>query len=37
MRRTLPEFVDYWRVAALTESQGKQSHFIELCDLLGHA
>jgi hypothetical protein len=35
MRRTLAEFVDYWRVASLTESQGKQSHFIELCDLLG--
>jgi hypothetical protein len=34
MRKTLAEFVDYWKVAALTEKQGAQSHFIELCDIL---
>ena len=35
MRKTLAEFVDYWKVAALTERQGAQPHFIELCDILG--
>ncbi len=34
MRKTLAEFVDYWKVAALTERQGAQSHFIQLCDKL---
>jgi hypothetical protein len=34
MRKSLAEFVDYWKVAALTEKQGAQSHFIELCDIL---
>ena len=35
MRKTLAEFVDFWKVAALTEKQGYQLHFIELCDILG--
>src|ERR1039458_337551 len=35
MRKTLAEFVDFWKVAALTERQGAQPHFIELCDILG--
>ena len=35
MPLSLKEFVDHWKVAALTESQGKQSHFIGLCHLLG--
>jgi hypothetical protein len=34
MRKSLTEFVDYWKVAALTEKQGAQLHFIELCDIL---
>src|ERR1039458_1133182 len=35
MRKTLAEFVDFWKVAALIERQGAQPHFIELCDILG--
>ena len=35
MRKSLAEFVDFWKVAALKESQGKQSHFNELCEILG--
>jgi type II restriction/modification system DNA methylase subunit YeeA len=29
------QFVEKWRASALGEKQGAQSHFIELCDLLG--
>ncbi|MGC1159384.1 MAG: type IIL restriction-modification enzyme MmeI, partial [Acidobacteriaceae bacterium] len=29
------QFADRWRVAALSERSGAQSHFIDLCDMLG--
>ena len=32
---TLPDFVNRWQSAALTERAGAQMHFIELCDVLG--
>jgi hypothetical protein len=32
---TLPDFVNKWRNAGLTERAGAQMHFIELCDVLG--
>jgi len=32
---SIPEFVTRWQRATLTESAGSQSHFIDLCDLLG--
>jgi len=32
---TLPTFVARWRTATLTEQQGAQSHFRELCEVLG--
>ena len=32
---TLPDFVNKWRRVALTERAGSQSHFIDLCDILG--
>ena len=32
---TLPDFVNKWRNAELTERAGAQMHFIELCDVLG--
>jgi len=31
---TLPDFVNKWRSATLTERAGSQMHFIELCDVL---
>src|SRR5208282_4148976 len=31
---TLPDFVNKWRNAGLTERAGAQMHFIELCDVL---
>jgi type II restriction/modification system DNA methylase subunit YeeA len=30
-----PQFVERWRVASLSERSGAQSHFIDLCDMLG--
>jgi len=33
---TLPDFVNKWRNAELTERAGAQMHFIELCDALGY-
>jgi hypothetical protein len=30
-------FIAKWRDSALTERQGAQSHFLDLCDLLGVA
>ena len=35
MTLTLPTFVARWRTATLTEQQGAQSHFRELCEVLG--
>src|ERR1017187_5179881 len=32
---TLPDFVNKWRHAGLTERAGAQMHFLELCDVLG--
>jgi type II restriction/modification system DNA methylase subunit YeeA len=32
---TLPDFVNKWRSACLTERAGAQMHFLELCDVLG--
>ena len=32
---TLPDFVNKWQSATLTERAGAQMHFIELCDVLG--
>ena len=32
---TLPDFVNKWRNAGLTERAGAQMHFLELCDVLG--
>jgi type II restriction/modification system DNA methylase subunit YeeA len=32
---SVPEFVSRWQRSNLTESAGAQSHFIDLCDLLG--
>jgi type II restriction/modification system DNA methylase subunit YeeA len=32
---SLPEFVSRWQRATLTESAGSQSHFIDLCEVLG--
>lgn len=32
---TVPDFVSKWRDSSLSESQGAQSHFIDLCAMLG--
>jgi type II restriction/modification system DNA methylase subunit YeeA len=32
---TLPEFIARWQTATLTEKSGAQSHFTQLCQLLG--
>jgi hypothetical protein len=32
---SLPEFVSRWQRSTLTESAGSQSHFIDLCNVLG--
>ena len=29
------EFIDKWRASTLTERQGSQQHFLDLCELLG--
>jgi len=36
MPLSLPEFVERWKVSVLTERSGAQSHFIDLCEVLGH-
>ena len=36
MPLSLPEFVARWKASTLTERGGAQSHFIDLCDVLGH-
>ena len=33
---TPQEFVDKWRRSKLKESAGSQSHFTDLCRMLGH-
>ena len=35
MPLSLAEFVDRWKIISLTERASAQSHFIDLCDLLG--
>jgi len=32
---TLPEFVNRWKSSELTERSAAQSHFINLCEVLG--
>jgi type II restriction/modification system DNA methylase subunit YeeA len=36
MPLSLLEFVERWKASTLTERQGAQSHFIDLCDVLDH-
>jgi hypothetical protein len=36
MALPLLEFVERWNASTLSERQGAQSHFIDLCDVLGH-
>jgi hypothetical protein len=36
-RLTLPEFIQRWESATLTERSAAQSHFIDLCDVLGQS
>jgi hypothetical protein len=31
----LPEFIERWKASELSERAAAQSHFIDLCDLLG--
>jgi type II restriction/modification system DNA methylase subunit YeeA len=33
---SLPEFVERWKASTLTERAAAQSHFIDLCEVLGH-
>ncbi|HYO50373.1 MAG TPA: type IIL restriction-modification enzyme MmeI, partial [Chloroflexia bacterium] len=34
---SLPDFIARWQAATLSERSAAQSHFNDLCDLLGHA
>jgi hypothetical protein len=34
MKQSLPEFIRCWKDSELTERQGSQSHFNDLCDIL---
>jgi hypothetical protein len=36
MPLSLPEFVERWKASSLSERSGAQSHFNELCEVLGH-
>ena len=36
MSLSIPEFVAHWKANQLTERSGSQSHFNEICDLVGH-
>jgi hypothetical protein len=37
MRRlSVPEFVERWKASTLSERAAAQSHFIDLCEVLGH-
>ena len=33
---TVPDLVARWQPVTITERSAAQSHFIDLCDLLGH-
>jgi type II restriction/modification system DNA methylase subunit YeeA len=33
---SLPEFVERWKTSTLSERSAAQSHFIDLCEVLGH-
>jgi hypothetical protein len=35
MPLSVAEFVNRWKINALSERGGAQSHFIDLCDMLG--
>ncbi len=35
MPLSLAQFVERWKIASLSESSGAQTHFIDLCDMLG--
>lgn len=35
MPLSVSEFVSRWKLAALKESAAAQSHFLDLCDMLG--
>lgn len=35
MPLSLPDFVQRWKIRSLSERSGSQSHFIDLCDMLG--
>ena len=35
MPLSVTEFVKRWKIASLSERSGSQSHFINLCDMLG--
>ena len=35
MKQTLPEFIRCWKDSELSERAGAQSHFNDLCDILG--
>jgi hypothetical protein len=37
MSLPLPEFVAHWKASDLTERSASQSHFNDICDLVGHA
>ncbi len=37
MPLSLPEFVERWKASTLSERAAAQSHFIDLCEVLGHA
>ena len=37
MSLSLIEFVERWKASTLSERQGAQSHFIDLCDVLGQS
>ncbi|HET9099904.1 MAG TPA: hypothetical protein VFN62_05900, partial [Acidobacteriaceae bacterium] len=34
---SLPEFVERWKASELSERAAAQSHFIDLCEVLGQA
>ena len=36
MSLSLPEFVTRWKASSLSERSAAQSHFIDLCEVLGH-
>jgi hypothetical protein len=36
MPLSLPEFVERWKASTLSERSAAQSHFIDLCEVLGH-